>query len=291
MTYGVNPTGFTIKTLREIIAENNSKTWGYYPAMNVNPPAAMGTFISLFADGISDLWELGQDLYNIFDPDTATGVALDKLGSLKNLTRLNATYSTVTLKFSGTVGTVIPAGTGVSVSNNETTIYQTNDSITITSGDPNPEVIATCTLTGEINANAGTLTIMVNPIAGVSGVTNPDDAAVGRDIESDAEFRVRINTVGSDVNKVTEYGIEQGILELNSDETAPTITDAYVIENDTDEAVGGRLPHSVELFVRLAGADQTVRDQAIAEQLWRIKGAGIQLCGTVDVPIIDYKGI
>jgi len=293
MTYGVTTSGFTIKTLQNIVDENNQKVWGYWPQLNVTPPSITGTWIGIFADGLSEAWEMGQDLYNIFDPDSATGVALDRIGALKGVPRYAATYSVVSVTFTGTNGTNIPAGTVVAVLGDEDTTFETNSLVTLAGAGPfTATVNATCTIAGAIQGLVGTVSVIVTPINGVTSVTNAAVASLGRALETDAEYRLRINSLGTNVEKVTVYGIEQGIYKLNdSNPSLPTITNAYVIENDTDVAVGSRPPHSVELFTYLNNPTQDVRDDEIAAKLQLIKGGGIETYGTITKSVIDYKGI
>jgi len=289
-TYGVTSSGFVIKTLENIVDEQEEKLWSYYPNANTNEGSFHGTFIGLYADGMSEVWEMGQDLYNVFDPDSATGAALDRLGAFKRVTRLAASYSTVTLKFTGVNGTNIPAGTNVSVLNDSDIVFATDSLVTIAAGTAT--VTATCLVTGPTSANSGTLTVLDNPISGITDVTNDLDATLGRNLETDAEYRIRINTAGTNVNKCTENGIEQGIYELNTENpNEPTINNAYVIPNDTNAYVGSRPPGSVELFVYLDNTTQDDRDDEIAARLQLIKGAGIDTYGTISKTVTDYKGL
>src|SRR5690606_30108468 len=61
-----------------------------------------------------DVWEAIQQVYSAFDPNSATGVALDNLVALGGITRFANTYSTSQAIFTGNNGTLIPAGSVVS---------------------------------------------------------------------------------------------------------------------------------------------------------------------------------
>lgn len=53
---------------------------------------------------------------------------------------------------------------------------------------------ATCTAAGATQALAGQLTTLVNPLAGVTGVTNQLDVIAGRDVESDTDALSRLSS-------------------------------------------------------------------------------------------------
>lgn len=132
---------------------------------------------------------------------------------------------------------------------------------------------------GPTQAFAGTLTVIETPIAGWDSVINPLDAVLGRDIETDAEFRLRRNLSLANPGTATVEAIRARLLQLED------VKAAVVYENITLLPDGaGRPAKSFEAVV-LGGADQE-----IADLIWEVKGAGIETYGGETVPIIDSQG-
>lgn len=133
-------------------------------------------------------------------------------------------------------------------------------------------VAMTATATGATSALSGTLSVIETPIGGVDGVINSTDAVVGRNRETDAEYKQRhfltINASGCG----TVQAIEARVLLV---EDVESVT---VFENDSDVVDGdGRPPHSFETFA--VGGDDT----AIAEAILACKPAGIQTVGDISI--------
>lgn len=75
----------------------------------------LSQLIAPFARQAGIVWELAETLYMGGDPDQAVGTLLDALLSLNATVRLEASGSLATVMLSGTEGTLVPAGTRVSV--------------------------------------------------------------------------------------------------------------------------------------------------------------------------------
>jgi len=115
--YGVTNTGFVAPRLAEILSTNRAKAVELFQdlvlagdVVDTSDSAILGRLISLVAPGEADLWEAAQEVYDAFNPLTASGFALDNLVFLSGLTRNDPTYSTAQAIFTGDVGTLIPAG-------------------------------------------------------------------------------------------------------------------------------------------------------------------------------------
>lgn len=118
---GVEPTGFVTKRLPEILASLRARAIEIF--QDITPPgeivdtsdsSTIGRQIGLISPSLADLWEASQQVYSAFDPNSATGIALDNLVALGGVTRLRNTYSTAQAIFTGSNGTLIPAGSAVS---------------------------------------------------------------------------------------------------------------------------------------------------------------------------------
>jgi uncharacterized phage protein gp47/JayE len=133
---GLTSTGFQRKTLAEIkseIEETLRSTLGR--GINLNPPSVFATLVGSLSEQFSQVWELSEAIYYSQYPDTATGVSLDNVVALIGLTRLEATKSVSQKQlFFGTIGTVIPAGTLVSVAGNPQGIFELDTAVTLVAG-------------------------------------------------------------------------------------------------------------------------------------------------------------
>lgn len=148
-----------------------------------------------------------------------------------------------------------------------------------TPGIDQANVMVTATADGPTIANSGTLTNVVTPITGLTGVLNTQDAAVGRLNESDNAYRLRMTQELQTAGASTVEAIRTKILQVEG------VTNALVFENITDiEDIAGRPPHCFEVVV-LGGEDVD-----IAAAIWAAKPAGIPSFGTSSYVITDSQG-
>lgn len=132
---------------------------------------------------------------------------------------------------------------------------------------------------GPISAGAGTLTEIITTISGWDAVTNPSDAVLGRNRETDEEFRARRIAVLQGFGNATISAIQGDVLMVDG------VSLCRVFENDsgvTDSE--GRPPHSVEVLVN-GGADLD-----IAKAILESKAAGIQTHGSTSQVVNDSQG-
>ena len=122
---GITPEGLVIKRLSEVLSDKRAQAVQLFQdlvspgdVIDTSASSALGRLIALAAPGEADLWEAVQEVYAAFDPNSATGIALDNLVALGGITRFSNTYTTAQALFTGNNGTLIPAG---SVVNSSTT--------------------------------------------------------------------------------------------------------------------------------------------------------------------------
>ena len=120
---GVTDQGFVIKRLADILADDRALAVQLFqdltqPGDNVNTDdsSALGRLISLAAPSEADLWEAAQEVYSAFDPNSATGIALDNLVAYAGITRKEQTFTTSSILVAGDTNTLIPVGQTVSSS-------------------------------------------------------------------------------------------------------------------------------------------------------------------------------
>jgi len=136
-------------------------------------------------------------------------------------------------------------------------------------------------LTGnEVNFDANTITTLVTSILGIQSVTNLVAFQNGRDTETDAELRQRMDEREESTGTATKPSIETALSQVNG------VTSAYIVVNDTlvDDAVTGVPRKHYETFV--AGGDEN----EIAEVLHTTKPLFGQMYGDIEKTIIDQNG-
>lgn len=279
MPYGITDTGFSAKRLADIKAEiEDSFRSAFGAGINLDPLSPLGQMVGIVAERESLIWELAEDVYNSQYPDTASGASLDNVASISNITRLAATYSTVTARITGTNGTIVLIGFIASVNGDPFARFVTTESGTITGGYV--DLACQAESTGPIQAPAGSLTVIETPQTGVDSVTNALDAALGRDTETDAELKQRRAELLQRSGTATVEGIRRYVLDVVD------VLQCTVIENSSGVADGdGRPPKSFETIV--SGGDDT----EIAQAIFEAKAAGIETHGDITEVIVDTQGI
>lgn len=121
MAFGLTDEGFILKRLQDILNEQRAFAQQLFQdlvqpgqTVDVSDSSALGRLISLDAPGDADLWEVAQMVYSAFDPNSATGIALDNLVAYTGISRFPASPSTAIGLFTGDLNTLIPAGSTVS---------------------------------------------------------------------------------------------------------------------------------------------------------------------------------
>jgi uncharacterized phage protein gp47/JayE len=112
---GLTYNGFTIKRLPEVVVELKEQAQPIFQdlvmsddVVDTSDSSTIGRFIGLVSLPVSDLWEAAQQLYLAFDPNSATGIALDNLVMYAGLDRNPASVTTSTVVVWGDPGTTIP---------------------------------------------------------------------------------------------------------------------------------------------------------------------------------------
>jgi uncharacterized phage protein gp47/JayE len=124
-------------------------------------------------------------------PDTAEAEYLARWAAIWKVTRLAAVAATGPVEFTGTDGTVIPAGT--EVESGDGIVYTTDADTTIDAGTATADV--TAVEAGEAgNQSAGVTLSLTSPIAGLESqaAVAGDGLTGGSDTETDASLRKRL---------------------------------------------------------------------------------------------------
>lgn len=192
MTLQLTTSGLETQTQEEIVAELSAKiraTFGNNT--NTNPSSIMGQLINIVSEFRALDQQVLLSVYRSFDPNSAIGVALDRLAALTGSVRKGATRSVVEglLTFSG-AGTV---NDGDIIENADTgSQWQAFGGPYVAAGPGDIPASFESVDFGPVLANAGTTWSLVTIVPNLVGFANPvDDAALGRTQETDPDFRVR----------------------------------------------------------------------------------------------------
>lgn len=132
---------------------------------------------------------------------------------------------------------------------------------------------------GALFIPSGALDEIQTSVAGWTSVENPADGVVGRDIETDAELRLRRRQSVSFPATATVDALLSKLLQLED------IAAAKVFENDTDAVDANGVPaHTIWVIVQ--GGDET----EIADIIYRTKAAGIGTFGDTTVNFESDSG-
>lgn len=123
--FGVTNEGFILKRLQDILTEQRQKAVELFQdlvepgdVVDTSDSSLLGRLIALDAAGDADLWEVAQLLWASFDPNSATGIALDNIVQYGGISRFEESYSTASALFAGDNGTLIAGGSVVTSADN-----------------------------------------------------------------------------------------------------------------------------------------------------------------------------
>lgn len=138
-------------------------------------------------------------------------------------------------------------------------------------------VAVTALVAGENLVNAGQIDTIVTPVVGMDQVEQFADGVQGRDVETDAELRIRIRRAR------LGYATVEAMRSRITDEV-DGVTTVLIVENTTDAVVAGQPAHSIHVIVE-GGTDQD-----IADKIWEVKPAGIATYGSETETVVDGTG-
>ena len=244
---GVTDAGFVIKRLADILADDRALAVQLFQDLvqpgdnvDVSDSSALGRLISLAAPSEADLWEAAQEVYAAFDPNSATGIALDNLVAYAGITRKEQTFTTSSILVAGDTNTLIPVGQTVSSSTTgeqfttvgaislspsnasgiTVSVVTLQDSTAYTITYANTTTSNTITYTSDASATAAEILVgLQSVIAGAhptltSSVVGTTLVIDRNDIFQTVNFTTSVNLGISKVRTVGEVvAVESGIIE------------------------------------------------------------------------------
>lgn len=242
--------GYLLKTQNEYFADEVQLYRNIDVEWNLDPSTPDGLKIAHDAEVFGALDEALHQAYLSKDPRTATGYDLDIVAYISDVKREQGSRSSVELKLTGVPGTLIEGGKRVSSrTTGERWILEQGYEL-----DENGEawVGAYSERIGMIEADAHTITNIVDSVGGWTGVTNPNIATPGRVVESDGALRLRR------AQSVAKNGTNQIDATKGAIYEVLDVRRCEMYENDTDVTDEiGLPPHSTCILVD-GGTDQAV---------------------------------
>lgn len=278
--YGITSTGFNKKTLDVLKAEfeenlKSEDAFGESIDFSEQDPLFQFSIPILYL--VSELWEVAENVFYSASPKFAEGNLLSNTGKYIGIARKQASRSSGSIRITGDSDTSIDSGFRITTESG--IAFETlEDAIIGEVGYVDASIIAVNT--GSIgNVAQNTITVIANPLLGVTSVTNPEATTGGQDEESDTQFRVRYDTSTAISSGSTIDAIKANLLTLTG------VEDVTITENETDEEVNGIPAHSFETFV-YGGNDEDV-----AQGIFDKKPGGIKAFGTTTIDVEDTQGV
>lgn len=278
------PAGLVVDRLAEIRQAARDQIDGsseFGAGTPTGPETPIGQTIDVQAVPLDKANELLQEVNDSFNPDNAEGVQLENVSGLTGVIRQDATRSTTPLTLSGVNGTNVPALSKVRIPNG--TFWRTAVAQTI--GGAPTDVAGESVDTGPIEASPGSITEIVDAVAGWTGVTNAAAADEGTNVEPDTALRARRERSLSVGGSSRDAAIRARLEQLDF------ITAAAAISNRTlttdAKGIPGKSCRAVVLPSGLTNAQKAL----VGEALWEIWPSGIYSDGAnVVVTVTDDQG-
>ena len=246
--------------------------------------------------------------------DTAQGTALDMVVSLLGISRKGREFASGTVRFfrdtPAPADVFIPAGTKVSTALNPVASFATTTGKTLRRGQLSVEVDVRAEEKGAPGVSgAGAITVVNQPIFGISGVVNDAPTVFGGAGESDPELRDRAKKVAERAGKATPRAIVTALIEVGglkeNDirvveqlQLRPGVVEVFVARDPEEElaalvqeailasrAAGVRVEHNLTAALREAPEErlpeEPARDEGLTDEVPEGGDFRVPLCADV----------
>lgn len=244
--------------------------------LDISASTPQGRLIEMFQRNRTFCIQICALVSNMLNLNRASGFVLDDLGSLFLIQRQAATHTTTTVVLGGVPGTIVPANTRLQSDNND--IFTNPQQYTIGS-DGTVTTQYQAVEPGAIPCESGTLTTILDAVNGLETATNPSVPVLGVDLESDAEFRVRIKN-SLNINSIAILSAIKSNLEA-----VPGVKGSYCYDNYTGaaETIDGVVVPAHSILACVEGGTNT----EVANVLFSKKTIGTGYIKAADNP--DYQ--
>lgn len=231
---------------------------------------------------LEDIGEQAQATVDILDVDNASGRQLVSLATIRGVPVKEESKGTVTITCAGDPGTalledqVIVQGGG---RGGVLARWILTETLTIGAGGT-ADAVFECEEAGAIPADAGVITGIVTPIAGLNSVTNATAAAQGLDGDTDGSLRLRMRQAGNSRAGCGVPGIRSRIIDLAFVQACTIIANG---DSEPKLVQGVQLPANSYLCVVMPTQLTTAQEQEILGVLYdSVLGTGRTVGTDVD---------
>lgn len=223
-------------------------------SIDLDPKSPQGQFIDNLALSMSQSDDAIVSVAGAVNIFRAFESQLEGLASLLGIPKKEAESTIVTADLGGTPGTIIPAGSRAKSDAGD--LYELDNDTQLSVGGTASSSMSSIE-TGPIELLAGELASVVDVVPGWETVVNPADGVIGRDIESDVEYRQRyfielfrnaLSVLDSVISAISEVDNVIEVIGVENDTSSP-----IVIQNVTIGA------HSIAMVVE-GGLDSDIAD-------------------------------
>lgn len=205
----LNKTGIILSTPEQIRQDLINKVTSQIPGFEGLPYELQQNLIDESVQVIAYIEEAIGTLFNSFSTDYATNPMFERLGNSFGIEKNPAIYSSVSVTFTGTVGTLIPERTEIKNADGSIKVYTQTQSIIPSTGS----VVVFCVsedYSGEIPV--GEMTVCEN-IFNVT-VTNETAGNAGLEGETESQFRSRVWDTIKGVRQGSLYAFRSRVLQV-----------------------------------------------------------------------------
>ena len=217
----------------------------YSQEINLSESTPDAQIAGIFSESLSNLYEGCQSLFDNFNPNSSTGVNLDRLVELNGLTRIPRTPTNVILDLlidTGGIEVIIPAPVYVNSPDGNNPYVIPEDIFAPVGGTIQVYAEATEFDTPIVPAN--TLTVVTTSTGYTIICNNTEPSVVGRDEETDSELRMRRYIDSSFSGDSSTDKLYSALINL------PNTLDCTVLENSGFATPINVPDHSVLVIVR-----------------------------------------
>ena len=271
---GIEPDGIAGYTTKLQTAFRNALG----DTLSLSTETPQGQIIGKLAIRLAEVEELAIYVGSGLALDSISGRHIDDWASLLDLPRIAGERSTVVAHVTGNPGTIIRAGARARTEDGA--VFENDRQTTITAGETT--LLMRSIELGPIVAAAGTLTEVVDAVAGWLTITNRVDATLGRDAETELQYRRRYS---SEVRSHARDGLEAVRARILG---ADGVTGALVRDNamDTAQTIQGVEIAARSLFCAVNGG----ADVDIARAIAQTKPLGIATSGIISASFPHVYG-
>lgn len=271
---GLTRSGFVPETYEAIKSRIEGKLEVFNAGFDFSPESPDGQLIGIMSYELFQCWSQLNNVYNSYNPSSATGAALRNIGLLSGLPYGAASRSTAVCEVTGTAGTVIPAGTIVldAVGNEFFVAFET----TIPS---NIQVVSK--VAGPIPVPSGTIIAIQTPLAGWDTVAQSTDGVIGKAAQTEQEYRNDRNKTVMRNYTSNEETMQARLVELG-------LPQSKVFNNDTGGVIDSVPANTIHVTIGELG---NVDPADVAKIILETKPMACPTYGNTTVTVTDIMGV